>query len=115
MPTTTTVDDDVLGLLQALANPSRLRIFAALRAKERCVRDLVDEAGLSQPLVSHHLAVLAQAGLVRSRRADGFTLYALDPGRLAEAGAAVARLLDPGTLDGAARPGGNEGCCRGGG
>ncbi|HET9444484.1 MAG TPA: metalloregulator ArsR/SmtB family transcription factor [Acidimicrobiales bacterium] len=114
MPSTTAVGDDVVDLLQALANPSRLRLFTALRARERCVRDLVDETGLSQPLVSHHLAVLAQVGLVRSRRSDGFTLYALDPDGLAGAAAAVAVLLDPATLEGVAMPGGNAGCCRAG-
>ncbi|MGH9165418.1 MAG: ArsR/SmtB family transcription factor, partial [Acidimicrobiales bacterium] len=64
--------------LRVLADPTRLRLFEAVRTKERCVSDLVATEKLAQPLVSHHLRVLAQAGLVQARRADGFTLYAVD-------------------------------------
>lgn len=84
----------------------------ALRERERCVRDLVEAVGLSQPLVSHHLGKLADAGLVTTRQADGFTFYALDPAALSAAGAAVALLLDVDGLPAVARPGGNGACCR---
>ena len=102
----------MLALLRALADPTRFRLFHALRERERCVRDLVESEGLPQPLVSHHLAVLVRAGLVSSRRSEGFTLYALAPQGLAAARAAVARLLDADALDPVALPGGNPGCCR---
>jgi len=105
-------DADLLGVLRALADPNRLRLFLALRDKERCVRDLVDAAGLPQPLVSHHLRVLGDAGLVQARRADGFSLYAVSPTGMAAALGMAADLLDPDALGPLARPGGNEGCCR---
>lgn len=101
----------MLGVLRALADPKRFRLLAALRQKERCVRDLVDGEQLPQPLVSHHLRVLVRAGLVQSRRADGFTLYAVDPAGMARARAAVVDLLDTDVLDPLALPGGNQGCC----
>lgn len=103
---------DVVAILRTLADPTRFRIFGALRAKERCVRDLVEDEGLPQPLVSHHLGVLLRAGLVRARRADGFTMYAVDPDGLGAARAAVSELLDPDVLGPLARPGGNPACCR---
>ena len=98
-------------ILPALADPTRLRVFLALREREICVRELVQALGLLQSLVSHHLAVLARAGLVRSRRHRGFTLYALDGEAMARARVALGRLLDPDTLVPAARPGGNPDCC----
>lgn len=101
----------MLTVLRALADPKRFRILAALREMERCVRDLVDGERMPQPLVSHHLRVLADAGLVKSRRADGFTLYAVDPGGMAAARERVLALLDTDVLDPAALPGGNPGCC----
>jgi ArsR family transcriptional regulator, arsenate/arsenite/antimonite-responsive transcriptional repressor len=104
---------DVLTVLRALAEPTRLRVFCALRAKERCVSDLVATEGLSQPLVSHHLRALADAGLVASRRVDGFTMYSVDPDGLAAARAAADDLLDPAALAPSAHPGGNPACCRG--
>ena len=102
----------VLPVFRALAEPNRLRLFQALRDKERCVRDLVDTEGLPQPLVSHHLRVLADAGLVQVRRSDGFSLYAVSPEGMAAARAMAMDLLDPAAVGPLARPGGNAGCCR---
>jgi len=103
---------EVLPVLRALADPNRLRLFLALVAKERCVRDLVAGERLPQPLVSHHLRVLATAGLVRSRRADGFSLYAVSLEGMAAARSMMSELLDPDAVGPMARPGGNAGCCR---
>lgn len=83
----------------------------ALRERERCVRELVEHVGLPQPLVSHHLGKLADAGLVTSRTADGFKHYALDPHGLDVALGLVGGLLDGAALPAAARPGGNDTCC----
>src|SRR5262245_51566188 len=104
--------DTVLGFVRALADPTRLRLFLALRETERCVTDLVASEGLAQPLVSHHLRVLSDAGLVQARRADGFKMYAVDPVGMAAARALAMDLLDPDTVSPAARPGGNEACCK---
>ncbi len=105
-------DVDVLPVLRALAEPNRLRLFLALRQKERCVRDLVDTEGLPQPLVSHHLRVLADAGLVQARRSDGFSLYAVSPDGMSSARSLAMDLLDPDGVGPLALPGGNDGCCR---
>ena len=102
---------EVLSVLRALGEPKRFRLLLALRAKERCVRDLVASEGMPQPLVSHHLRVLARVGLVSSRRSGGFTLYAVDPGGMAAARDAVGQLLDTDLLGPLALPGGNERCC----
>ena len=109
--TTTPEVADVLTVLRALADPKRFRLLVALRAKERCVRDLVDGQGMPQPLVSHHLRVLVDAGLVRRRRSDGFTMYAVDPSGMALAREAVVALLDTDVLVPVAMPGGNQDCC----
>ncbi|MHB1536090.1 MAG: ArsR/SmtB family transcription factor [Acidimicrobiales bacterium] len=101
----------MVAVLRTLADPSRLRIFQALRASERCVRDLVETEGLSQPLVSHHLRVLQKVGLVQSRPWDGFVLYAIDPDGLSHARDAVCELFDIDRLTAVALPGGNTNCC----
>lgn len=108
---TTSEGVDVLTVLRALADPKRFRLLCALREKERCVRDLVDGEGMPQPLVSHHLRVLVRAGLARGRRADGFTMYAVDPDGMASAREAVVALLDTDVLGPLALPGGNQECC----
>ena len=59
--------DQMLLALQALSNPHRLRIVAALHAKGRnYVSRLAREAGLSRPLLHLHLQKLEDAGLVTS-------------------------------------------------
>jgi len=50
-----------------LAEPTRRQILDLLREQERPVGALVDELGISQPLVSKHLRVLREAGLVDAR------------------------------------------------
>ena len=101
-----------LAPLRALADPTRLRLFLALRESERCVRDLVTTEGITQPLVSHHLRVLTEAGLVQARRAEGFTLYAVSPDGMTAALEILSELLDPARVGPRAMPGGNAACCK---
>jgi DNA-binding transcriptional ArsR family regulator len=54
-------------VFEVLAEPHRRRILDLLLDDERAVGELVDELGLSQPLVSKHLKVLRDAGLVEAR------------------------------------------------
>jgi DNA-binding transcriptional ArsR family regulator len=56
--------------LRLLGDESRLRIFSLLARSELCVCEIEDATGLSQSLVSNHLAALRRAGLVDSRRDD---------------------------------------------
>src|ERR1700682_6584623 len=60
--------DQMLRALQALANPHRLRIVAALRARGRnYVSQLARDVGISRPLLHLHLQKLEEAGLVTSK------------------------------------------------
>jgi len=77
----TTVPDD---LFRTLADPTRRAIFERLcREGEQTVAALTAEAGVSQPAVSKHLAVLKQAGLVSGRPDGRQTHYSARPGALA--------------------------------
>ena len=52
-------------VLKAVADPGRLQLLSIIRSKgEACACDLNEPLGLSQPTVSHHLKVLAEAGLI---------------------------------------------------
>jgi DNA-binding transcriptional ArsR family regulator len=64
-------------LLRALASPHRLAIVRALAGGPRCVHELVDALGVSQPLVSQHLRVLRAGDLVRAQRRGREIAYAL--------------------------------------
>lgn len=54
-------------LFRGLADPTRLAILLELLDGERCVSDLVERVGSSQPNVSGHLACLRDCGLVLDR------------------------------------------------
>jgi ArsR family transcriptional regulator len=64
-------------LFKALSDGTRLRIVNLLHAQSLCVGGLQEVLGLSQPLVSHHLAVLRAANLVCTRRQGARVCYSL--------------------------------------
>ena len=67
-----------------LAEPTRREILDLLRDGERPVGELVERLQLSQPLVSKHLRVLRDAGLVDVRPDAQRRLYRLRPEPLSE-------------------------------
>jgi ArsR family transcriptional regulator, arsenate/arsenite/antimonite-responsive transcriptional repressor len=71
------IDTRVLRVLQALGDERRLRILDVLRDGEHCVCDLQASLGLGQSLLSHHLRVLREAGLVAARREGRWAHYSL--------------------------------------
>jgi len=65
---------DLVGVLRAAGETTRLRLLALLADGEQSVKDLTEILGQSQPRVSRHLKLLADAGLV-SRNAEGAWAY----------------------------------------
>ncbi|MGV9710340.1 ArsR/SmtB family transcription factor [Gordonia sp. NPDC003424] len=70
-------------LLRALASPTRIAIVLSLRESAQCVHELVGALELSQPLVSQHLRVLKDAGVVRGERNGREIVYELVDDHLA--------------------------------
>lgn len=67
--------DEYASLFKCLSEPVRLRIlFLLLDKGELCVCDIVDTLGLSQSVVSRHLAYLRNNGLLSTRR-EGVWIY----------------------------------------
>ncbi len=65
--------------LRALADPTRLRIVALLESEELPVNEIQEITSLGQSRVSTHLSLLAETGLVLSRRDGKRTFYRLNP------------------------------------
>jgi protein-tyrosine-phosphatase/DNA-binding transcriptional ArsR family regulator len=87
-------------LARALGDPLRWRIVELLSTEQLCVAHLAEELQAAQPLVSHHLKVLRQAGLIEPDRYRYWTYYRLRPGalvRLAATLGLVARSAPSGT------------------
>lgn len=69
-----------------LADPVRLRLLsmiASAEVGEACVCELVEPLGRSQPTVSHHLRILAEAGLIVGEKRGRWVWYRAVPERLA--------------------------------
>lgn len=63
----------------AVAEPRRREILDLLARGELAVNDIVERLGIAQPLVSKHLRVLREVGLVDVREEGRRRLYRLDP------------------------------------
>ncbi|MEV8094792.1 metalloregulator ArsR/SmtB family transcription factor [Kitasatospora sp. NPDC085879] len=72
-------------MFKALSDPVRLRLFSRVASHEggeACVCDIQD-VGVSQPTVSHHLKKLREAGLLTSERRGTWVYYRVAPSVLA--------------------------------
>ena len=68
---------------KALADDTRQKIMEFCCCEWRSVGAITDEMGVAQPTVSHHLAILREAGLVESRAEGKQTFYTLNQDRVA--------------------------------
>jgi len=64
-------------LLKHVSDPTRLQVVSLLSDGERHAGGLCDQFNMSQPAVSHHLALLRHGGIVESRRHGKNNLYSL--------------------------------------
>src|ERR1700758_3897271 len=95
----TPFEDDVESVFRALASDRRLLILEWLKRPRAHFRPQVDgdlvkdgvcgvliaeKLGVSQPTVSEHMKILADAGLVRSKRIKQWTFYRRDETRIRE-------------------------------
>lgn len=70
---------DLVKIMKALSDPTRLKIVKMLQHKTLCVCEMQAALGHSQPNVSKHLKILQEAGLVESQKDGLWVNYALVP------------------------------------
>jgi len=61
----------------ALADETRLRVLKLLMIREMCVCEIMVALSLTQPTASHHLNLLENAGLVKSRKEGKWVFYSI--------------------------------------
>ncbi|CUS03736.2 putative ArsR family transcriptional regulator [Candidatus Promineifilum breve] len=85
---------------KAMADETRQRVMSLLCCRWLCVGDIVEElGGVGQPTVSHHLAVLREAGLVYVRREGKQVFYSLDQAKVAVCCGQIMRVFAPERVD----------------
>ena len=80
-------------LFRGLADPSRLSILEALRARPLSVGEIVSATGLGQPNVSNHLRCLTECGLVLGEQKGRYVHYRLSDPRIDQLIASAGELL----------------------
>lgn len=98
-PAAEVLDIDEAGRLahafKALADPARLRLLSLIAAQqdgEACICNLTEPVGLSQGTVSHHMKILAGAGLVSRDQRGKWAYYRVQRSALDAVGAALANV-----------------------
>ena len=76
-------------LFKALSDENRLQILAQLNNEEKCACVLLEKLAISQPTLSHHMRILAEARLVECRKEGKWMYYSLRRGAEEE----MARLI----------------------
>lgn len=80
-------------MLHAIADPTRRRILQALKERNACslgkevglcASDIESRMHLSQPTISHHMAILTKAGLVEAQKVGTWVWYRRDEDALRE-------------------------------
>jgi len=75
----------------ALSDPVRLRLFSMIAAAgTECSCNLVEPIGKSQPTVSHHTKILAEAGLITGEKLGRWVNWTVVPERVEQLRAALA-------------------------
>ena len=69
-------------VFHALSDPIRLEILEYLRDGEKCVCEIVPHLNLIQPLVSRHLKILKDAGVIRCRKDGTKRMYSIVDSRV---------------------------------
>lgn len=79
-----TMQADMLEMLKALADESRLTVLRLVHTQEYSVGDLAERVKLTEPTISHHLSRLREVGLVTLRMAGNQRYYRLNEAGLAK-------------------------------
>lgn len=81
-------------IFKALGDPNRLSILEILMKEEKCACELLAGLDIGQSTLSHHMKILAEAGLVTCRRVGKWTHYTLDRQGWTKARQAILTLTD---------------------
>jgi ArsR family transcriptional regulator len=82
---------------KALADPTRQAIMELICCEWKNVNEIVEAVGVSQPTVSHHLAILKETGLVKTRSEGKHTYYTLNQSRVISCCGQLIQVFAPGT------------------
>ena len=75
---------DILKVMKALSDETRLRILNVLLERECCVCEVMQALDISQSRASRNLGILEDAGFLKAKRDGAWMLYSIDRERMQE-------------------------------
>lgn len=75
-----TKEHEMARMFKALGDENRVRILKQLRAGEKCGCELLEALKITQPTLSHHMKILCDCAIVKSRREGKWMYYTIDCG-----------------------------------
>lgn len=76
--------NDAALICRALGDTNRLQIVELLTHGEQCTCVLLEHFRITQPTLTHHMIVLSECGILKSRKEGRKTLYSLDCKKMSE-------------------------------
>jgi len=72
------MENDYIRVFRAFTDENRVRILELLCQGEQCACILLHDLKISQPTLSHHMKILCDSGIVKSRREGKWSYYAIN-------------------------------------
>lgn len=72
------MDNEYIRVFRALTDKNRIRVLEMLCGGELCACILLEDLKISQPTLSHHMKILCDSGIVKSRRAGKWNYYSIN-------------------------------------
>lgn len=78
-------DSEIALIFKALADENRIKILKLLSGGELCACKILEDLSITQPTLSHHMKILSDCNLVKSRKDGKWSHYSLNYSELKEA------------------------------
>ena len=72
------MEKEYLRVFRAFTDPNRIRVLELLCNGEQCACVLLEDLKISQPTLSHHMKILCQSGIIKSRRVGSWNYYSIN-------------------------------------
>lgn len=77
-------NNEIVAIMKALANETRLKIFNLLANKPLCGYLILDKLEITQPTLSHHMRILCDSGIVKAEKDWKWIYYSQNKTKLKE-------------------------------
>jgi ArsR family transcriptional regulator len=85
--------NDYMRVFRAFCDENRVRVLELLCNGEQCACVLLDSLNISQPTLSHHMKILCESGIIKSRREGKWNYYSIDAEGCEYAGKLLNRII----------------------